>query len=313
MMTAGGPGSGPVQLTTVPSACLSDPAATVCEYEAGSYPANLVDSVLDTHRQEMAVLLKYVKPTMLKVATDGGLYWHVSDVSQYSRLLSYHLTVCVPVQGGAGPGQCDGAARGRGSLPLLGLQPAAAARLGEDGRGRGGARVARGGAGQLSSLEAISHVLHVDCPPVTGCCSPRPGSWASWCGWRSASTGGTTASTSPPATDPPASKTTHPGQSAQPVYYIYTPCLLSILYLHTVSTIYTISTHGVYVSYLHIYSPAPCWPSPWTPTTCPPSSQSTCQHPAPALSTILCFIDYICISDQVFTSYDDSVSVYCRV
>ena len=71
MMTAGGPGSGPVQLTTVPSACLSDPAATVCEYEAGSYPANLVDSVLDTHRQEMAVLLKYVKPTMLKV--DGRL------------------------------------------------------------------------------------------------------------------------------------------------------------------------------------------------------------------------------------------------
>ena len=87
MMTAGGPGSAPVQLTTVPSACLSDPAATVCEYEAGSYPATLVDRVLDTHRQEMAVLLKYVKPTMLKVATaglDGGLCWHVSDVAQYS-------------------------------------------------------------------------------------------------------------------------------------------------------------------------------------------------------------------------------------
>ena len=167
--------------------------------------------------------------------------------------------------GGAGPGQCDGAARGRGSLPLLGRQPAGAARLGEDGRGRGGARVARGGAGQLSSLEAISHVLHVDCPPVTGCCSPRPGSWASWCGWRSACTGGTTVSTSPPATDPPARRTTHPGQSASLLsilsthrvyclYYIYTPCLLSLLYLHTVSTIYTISTHGVYVSYLHIYS-----------------------------------------------------------
>ena len=88
MMTAGGPGSGPVQLTTVPSACLSDPAATVCEYEAGSYPANLVDSVLDTHRQEMAVLLKYVKPTMLKVATDGGLYWHASDVAQYSSSIT---------------------------------------------------------------------------------------------------------------------------------------------------------------------------------------------------------------------------------
>ena len=104
-------------------------------------------------------------------------------------------------------------------------------------------------------------------------------------------------------------------QVSQPVYYLY--------YLHTVSIVYTISTHRVYHLY-HIYTrcvrilstyllPAPCWPSPWTPTTCPPSSQSTCQHPAPALSTILCFIDYICISDQVFTSYDDSVSVYCRV
>ena len=203
----------------------------------------------------------------------------------------------MPVPGGAGPGQCDGAARGRGSLPLLGRQPAGAARLGEDGRGRGGARVARGGAGQLSSLEAISHVLHVDCPPVTGCCSPRPGSWASWCGWRSACTGGTTVSTSPPATDPPARRTTHPGQSAS---------LLFILYLHTVST----NLH------LHIYSPAPCWPSPWTPTTCPPSSQSTCQHPAPALSTILCSIDYICISDQVFTLQATMILylyLYCRV
>ena len=174
--------------------------------------------------------------------------------------------MCVPGPGGAGPGQCDGAARGRGSLPLLGRQPAGAARLGEDGRGRGGARVARGGAGQVSSLEAMLHVLHVDCPPVTGCCSPRPGSWASWCGWRSACTGGTTASTSPPATDPPARRTTHPGQSAQPVYYIYTPCLLSIPYLHTVSTIYTISTHRVYILY-YIYTP--CLPSiPYLHTVC---------------------------------------------
>ena len=172
-------------------------------------------------------------------------------------LFEYHLTVCVPGPGGAGPGQCDGAARGRGSLPLLGLQPAGAARLGEDGRGRGGARVARGGAGQVSSLEAMLHVLHVHCPPVTGCCSPRPGSWASWCGWRSACTGGTTASTSPPATDPPARRTTHPGQSAS---------LLFILYLHTVSIVYTISTHRVYFLY-YIYTP--CLPSiPYLHTVC---------------------------------------------
>ena len=57
--------------------------------------------------------------------------------------------------GGAGPGQCDGAARGQGPLPLLGLQPAGAARLGADGRGRGGAGLARRGAGQVSNSEAI--------------------------------------------------------------------------------------------------------------------------------------------------------------
>ena len=158
--------------------------------------------------------------------------------------------------GGAGPGQCDGAARGRGSLPLLGRQPAGAARLGEDGRGRGGARVARGGAGQVSSLEAMLHVLHVDCPPVTGCCSPRPGSWASWCGWRSACTGGTTASTSPPATDPPARRTTHPGQSVYYLYCIYTPCLPSIPYLHTVCTyLIYISTPQHRAGHLHGHRP----------------------------------------------------------
>ena len=56
-----------VMLTTVPSTCLSDPSITVCEYDQDSYPTKFVDTVLQTYHQEMRVLLKYAKPTMLKV------------------------------------------------------------------------------------------------------------------------------------------------------------------------------------------------------------------------------------------------------
>ena len=56
-----------VMLTTVPSTCLSDPSITVCEYDQDSYPTKFVDTVLQTYRQEMRILLKYAKPTMLKV------------------------------------------------------------------------------------------------------------------------------------------------------------------------------------------------------------------------------------------------------
>ena len=57
-------------LTTVPSTCLSDPSITVCEYDQNSYPIKFVDTVLQTYQQEMRVLLKYAKPTMLKVKSN---------------------------------------------------------------------------------------------------------------------------------------------------------------------------------------------------------------------------------------------------
>jgi len=52
--------------TSTPSSCLTDPEIQVCEFDKTSYPATLVDSVLNTFHQEMRTLLKYVKPSMIR-------------------------------------------------------------------------------------------------------------------------------------------------------------------------------------------------------------------------------------------------------
>ena len=49
----------------------------MCEFDETSYPATLVDSVLNTFHQEMRTLLKYVKPSMIRVRIkefDGFVY-----------------------------------------------------------------------------------------------------------------------------------------------------------------------------------------------------------------------------------------------
>lgn len=81
----------PVRLTeaegnaaSTPGSCLTDPEVNirqanktspdrclfkiqVCELDESSYPTALVDSVLNTFHQEMRTLLKYVKPSMIRV------------------------------------------------------------------------------------------------------------------------------------------------------------------------------------------------------------------------------------------------------
>ena len=47
----------------------------VCEFNKSSYPSASVDSVLNTFHQEMRTLLKYVKPSMIKVGNlNDGLF-----------------------------------------------------------------------------------------------------------------------------------------------------------------------------------------------------------------------------------------------
>ena len=82
----------PVRLTeaagnaaSTPGSCLTDPEVNirqenktgpyrwlfkiqVCEFDESSYPTALVDSVLSTFHQEMRTLLKYIKPSMIRVS-----------------------------------------------------------------------------------------------------------------------------------------------------------------------------------------------------------------------------------------------------
>ena len=73
-----------VNAASTPGSCLTDPEVNirqenktgpdrclfkiqVCEFNESSYPTALVDSVLSTFHQEMRTLLKYVKPSMIRV------------------------------------------------------------------------------------------------------------------------------------------------------------------------------------------------------------------------------------------------------
>ena len=60
-----------VMYSSVPGACLQDQSIIICEYDETSYPASLVNTVLQTYQHEMRVLLKYARQTMLK--TGAGL------------------------------------------------------------------------------------------------------------------------------------------------------------------------------------------------------------------------------------------------